>query len=205
MSRILALSNLLLLSVVAGSAYGAQPLCPEGHVYRCIGGIMGVECWCSGPPTIDPEDLIWDIDGGSVDSISAGSEIVFSAQLPASSTCSIHFKLQIKDLSGKVLETREASLTASSPSNVLKRKPTENQYVRINATGEAHDCQIDEFLTFEGVVISMDKATGNPHKLDRFSPTFTLLDDEHSPRRKLPPILPPNRLPPGFFKRWNSR
>ena len=190
----------LLIGVAAGCANAAQEACPEGYRYKCIGGLLGVICWCEKQTesTIDPLDLIWDLDGGTV-SEAHGLEVILSAQIPTNSNCRIDFEFQVSELSGPLIETRKDTLTAALPSYQFKRTQNLQRYSRINASGQAYDCPIEEFLSFEIVAVSLDSVTDNVLDLHRIRPIFTPLDDGQSPSRTPLPIVPLNRLPPKLF------
>ena len=205
MSRTLVASVLFALGLIAGSAYGAKAVCPEGQIYTCTGGINGVNCWCASPNAGGRSRTNFVLRPViRADWIGAHSEILLSARLPANSSCTIDFELQVENLDGMVLETHEVHLSASSPYFLLQRTPTVSQYVRVVASGAAHNCPITEFLTFEGVSVRTDLTTGSLLELSRFWPTFTFVPDDDSPIQKPPPILPPNRLPPGFFEAFKE-
>ena len=201
MSRILVGSILFAFGLAGGSAYGAKAVCPEGQTYTCQGGINGVTCWCvSGARITHGFELHI---GSTVLPIGVDSEILLSARLPASSSCTIDSEVQIEELDGTVLETHEIILTRSSRYFVLKRVH-DRRYVRVIVTGSAHSCPIKELQTFQLLVTSLDSMTGNPKESNRSWPTYTYISDGDSTIEKPPPILPPNRLPPGFFRDGES-
>jgi hypothetical protein len=206
MIRRLTLIGALVSCLAIGPVYGAQEICPEGYYWSCNGGILGAQCRCvkegGGDGAVDPLDLMWEIDGGSVTE-SAGVQLVLSAQIPTDSDCRIDFELKIRELAGPELETQTGSLIATAPWYQLNRSPS-SQFVRLNASGQAYDCPIAEFLSFEALAVGTDSETGSPISLLRVRPTFRPMENDSSVLKTPPPILPPNRLPPGYFEAIES-
>ena len=189
----------LLLMLVFPTVQGEQPLCPEGHEYRCSGGINGVSCNCV--DTSIEECLIFDFGGGAAPGPGPGGvEVVLSANIPAGSVCHIDYTLNLTRFDATSSETiplTNGSLSGAAPNAIVPASFTSSmsprQQYRVSGGGEAHECKINEFLSFEIVTSTID-ATGAPAGQTSARTNFTRMDDEHTPpdRPVLPAIVVPN-------------
>lgn len=189
---------LSLIALAIAPAHAAKPLCPEGQVYTCTGGINGVNCRCVKPlppgEDVSPFDLIWDVSDGTTSLVQG--EVVLSVLLAPDSACTIEYAIQVNRLNGESPEGRAArglagTLSAAEPLVVvpIDRDSTSTrlrQYVRLRGHGMAHACSIGEFLSFEISTVAYEPLGNAVLNQRNVRPNFSLVDEE-----RVPPITVP--------------
>lgn len=203
MMRLLPLFCLLGLSF---AAHSAQQVCPDGYSYHCVGGIEGVTCWCSAPPS---ECLLFDLDAGAAAPSTAHVAISlgYGQTIESTSDCEIGFTVELDQFEGETVTLGRGSLTAENSVTVLTAPPLREtgrriEHFRIRGEGAAHQCAPDEYLNLQILTTVFDETTGvletTPVKAD-----FVRIVDEHTPPGRTPPpsVLPPRQPNKGSTKR----
>ncbi len=195
--------SLFLLSMAALAA----PLCPQGMVYMCEGGINGVTCWCERPSggfgggaevTMDYDAVADVVPPGTV-----GLEVVLQSRIPEDSNCQIHNNLGVKVFDGE--KARKVSLglvtlssetpdvlISSVPMRGRDRAAHSHEFYTLFGEGEAHDCDISEVLSVNITTVTY-YGNGQPNGRSTVTPRLTLMPGDGTPPEEfIPPILPPN-------------
>jgi len=182
----------------------AAPLCPQGAVYMCKGGINGVQCWCQyatgggGDITMDVDAVADVVPPGTI-----GLELALQSRILEDSKCQIHYKLGVKVFDGE--KARKVSLglvTLSSetpdvlispvPMRGRDRATHSHEYYTLFGEGEAHDCDISEVLSVNITTVTY-YGDGQPNSRSVVTPRLTLMPADGTPPEEfIPPIFPPN-------------
>jgi hypothetical protein len=193
--------SLFLLSTAALAA----PLCPQGAVYMCKGGINGVQCWCqyAGGGAMDIT-MDYDAVADVVPPGTIGLELALQSRILEDSKCQIHYKLGVKVFDGE--KARKVSLglvtlSSETPDVLISPVPMmrgigrathSRVYYTLIGKGEARECDISEVLSLTTTMVTYD-ANGQPNGRSVVTPRLKLMPDDGTPPEEfIPPIFPPN-------------
>ena len=202
-SKLIALASPIPLFLL-GAAALAAPLCPQGGVYTCKGGINGVSCWCQysgGGGTVITMD--YDAMADVVPPGTVGLEVALQSQIPEDSNCQIHNTLGVKVFDGenaRNISLGPVTLSSETPDVLISSVPMRgrdqvthsHEYYTLFGEGEAQDCDISEVLSVNITTVTYH-GNGQPNRRSTVTPRLTLMPGDGTPPEEfIPPIFPPN-------------
>lgn len=198
--------SLILIYFTALNAYSAADYpCPEDYVWKCKGGINGVECWCQkeGPGQTYGRDIV------SVQralSPNGGLNIALIADLPPESMCRIDYKITIFHLDGDPPEiVKEGSLSAASPTLVVDRRSSKFGQIIVDTTSTGQMCTVEEMSSYVMSIVNYDLSTENVFNHSKSYATITWPRKDDPKEECLADVIPPYFFPPGTAESAISR